>query len=150
MQATLMGTSVGGSQGQQAVAVDSRGYLFTVRDANIDSTQNIGVIRIEQNSLYNTVTISRFAGATSLSNGQMVASTAVSTFVPARSTRRSVLLRNTDATNSAFWGVPTLTSLNGMLLRGGESVSVTYTGLIQVISAAGAPTVSYADEFDNP
>lgn len=148
---TMMGTLLnasGVSQGQIPVAVDASGRLYN--NASGDSTANIGTIRIEQDSRYNAVTISRFAGATSMATSQLATTVAAATWVVARPTRRSVLLRNHGASDSVYWGVPTVSSLNGVLLKGGESVSVTFTGLIQVIAESNTPKVSFADEFDNP
>lgn len=135
MQTTLMGTllnATGVSQGQIPVAVDASGKLQVA--ALNSGTLFIGLVGIK--------------AAANLSTGQVTGSTAASTFVPARPTRRSVTLRNIDATNSVYVGPATVSSLTGMLLKGGESISIDFTGLIQFISGAGAPVVSYADTYD--
>lgn len=134
MMATLLNAS-GVSQGQIAVAVDASGRLLT--SSGTDSTAN-------------QVNVVRFAGATSMVTSQIATTVAAATWVGARATRRSVLLRNMGAADSVYFGPATVSSLNGMLLKGGESVSVTFTGLIQVIAETNTPKVSFADEFENP
>ena len=85
--------------------------------------------------------------AANQATGQVATSTAAATFVVARPTRESVLLRNLDTTISVYVGVATVTSANGMLLKAGESIEVKTTALIQVIAASGTPTVAYYDTY---
>lgn len=86
-------------------------------------------------------------GATNLASSQVTATTTAGTLVIARPTRNSVLFRNLDTSISVYIGKATVTSANGMLLKAGESIPFTYTGLIQVIAASGTPIIAIADEY---
>jgi len=86
-------------------------------------------------------------GAANVSVGHVTAGSAA-TLVVARPTRRSVLIRNTDATDSVYIGPATVSSSNGMLLKAGEAVAVSWVGLIQVVAAANTPVVAFFDEYD--
>jgi len=90
----------------------------------------------------------KIAGAANMANGQVTSSTSAATLVPARATRRSVTIRNTDSSISVYVGIATVTSVNGMLLKAGESISLDFTGLVQVISASGSPVVAYVETYD--
>lgn len=92
--------------------------------------------------------VAKAPGAANYANGQVATSTAAGTLVAARPTRRSVLIRNVDATISVWIGAATVTAANGMLLKAGESVTVDTTALIQVIAASGTPTVAYLETYD--
>lgn len=87
-------------------------------------------------------------GAPNFATGQVTTSTTAATFVSARSTRRSVTLKNLDLTITVYFGPATVTSGNGMPLKAGESVMVDTTALIQVISASGTPVVAFAETYD--
>jgi hypothetical protein len=87
-------------------------------------------------------------GAASMANGQVAAGGAAVTLVAARATRRSVTLKNTDASLVVYIGVATVTTGNGMPLRAGDSISIDFTGLIQVIAASGAPVVAWMETYD--
>ncbi len=95
-----------------------------------------------------TSIITSSPGAAHLTTGQVTASGTAGTLVAARATRRSVLVRNTDAALSVYVGPATVTSANGMLLKAGESCPFTFVGLIQVIAPSGSPVVAFADEYD--
>jgi hypothetical protein len=88
------------------------------------------------------------AGSAHQATGQVATSGTAGTLVIARATRRNVLVRNLDATNSIYVGPATVTTANGMLLKPGESFTMSFVGLIQVIASAGTPTVAYVDEYD--
>ncbi len=94
------------------------------------------------------ISLSATPGAANLATGQVTTSTGAATLVIARPTRRSVLVRNLDASINVYVGPATVSSANGMLLKPGESCPFTFTGLIQVIAASGAPVVGFADEYD--
>lgn len=87
-------------------------------------------------------------GAANMANGQIATSTAAATLVAARATRRSVVIKNMDATITVYVGVATVTAANGLPLLAGESVSIDWVGLIQVIAASGTPSVAYCETFD--
>lgn len=88
------------------------------------------------------------AGATTGATSQVTTSTTAATLAIARPTRRSLLIKNIDATITVYIGPATVTALNGMPLKAGESVVVSAVNLWQVISASGAPVVAVLDEWD--
>lgn len=87
-------------------------------------------------------------GAANLVPSQATSTGTAATLVIARSTRRSVLIRNTDTTNSIWVGPATVTTANGFLIKAGEAVPFTWVGLIQVIDNGSHATVCIADEYD--
>ncbi len=88
-------------------------------------------------------------GGTLMANGQVSATNVAATLVAARATRRSVTLRNLDATNNGYVGLATVATTNGMLLQALESMSVDFTGLIQVITATGTTAnFAYLETYD--
>lgn len=86
-------------------------------------------------------------GAANLATGQVTAG-AAGTLVIARATRRQVTIKNTDAAITVYIGPATVTSGNGMPLKAGESITVRWVGLVQVLAASGSPVVAYMDEYD--
>ena len=108
--------------------------------------------RIPWNTVTNAGTFSvqatKITAAGNMANGQVTTSTSAGTLVASRATRRSVTIRNTDSSISVYVGIATVTSVNGMLLKAGESISLDFTGLVQVISASGSPVVAYVETYD--
>lgn len=92
--------------------------------------------------------VATFKGAANYANGQVTAGVTASTLVAARPTRRSVTIRNMDATISVYIGAATVSATNGFLLKANESVNVDSTALIQVIAASGTPIVAYLESYD--
>lgn len=88
------------------------------------------------------------SGASEYANGQVTAGAASGQLVAARSTRRSVLIRNLDSSNSVYIGRGTVTSSNGMLLKAGESVSIDTTAAINCIRATGDVVIAYLETYD--
>lgn len=86
-------------------------------------------------------------GAANVSVGQVTAG-AAATLVVARPTRRGVLIKNLDTSLTAYIGPATVTAANGLELKAGESVVVSWTGLIQRFAASGSPVVAFWDEYD--
>ena len=103
-------------------------------------------IKIDQTTPGTTNAVADLAPANQ-ATGQVTATTSAATMVIARATRKSVLIRNTDAAISVYIGPATVSAVNGMLLKAGESVPVDTTALIQVIAASGTPVVSYYDAW---
>lgn len=87
-------------------------------------------------------------GAANLATSQLATSTTAATLVVARPTRRSVTIKNEDATITVYVGPATVTTANGFPLKANQSISLDWVGLIQVIAASGTPTVSTADVYD--
>lgn len=87
-------------------------------------------------------------GAANIATNQVALSVTAGTLVAARATRRSVMIKNLDPSIKVYIGPATVTVANGMELKGGESVSVDWVGLIQGIAASGTPTVAYMETYD--
>lgn len=95
-----------------------------------------------------TVTAAAPAGAPSLAITQATSTGTAATLVIARSTRRSVLIRNLDPTYTVYVGPATVTSGNGFPIRAGESLPFTWVGLIQIIDdGTHHCAVAVADEY---
>ncbi len=92
-------------------------------------------------------TLTAITGAANLATSQVTSTSSAATLVVARPTRRSVLIRNTDAANSIWVGPATVTTANGFLIKAGESVPFTWVGLIQVIDSGSHAVVAIADEY---
>ena len=65
----------------------------------------------------------------------------------ARSTRRGLLIRNTDAAITVYISTGTA-STSSFPLKAGESVPVTCVSAWNVIAASGTPNVAIVDEYD--
>jgi hypothetical protein len=78
---------------------------------------------------------------------QVTATTTAGTLAGARATRRSLVIKNTDAAITVYVGPATVTSGNGMPVKAGESLAVSWVGLVQVISASGSPVIALWDEY---
>lgn len=90
----------------------------------------------------------KLTGAANYANSQVTAGVASAQLVAARATRRSVLIRNTDATNSAYIGAGTVTSGNGFLLKAGESVSIDTTAAINCIRDTADVALAVFETYD--
>lgn len=128
------------SQGLQIGGWDGTQFNF----AKVDSSGNISTSGGGGGSSSITV----FQGAAHEANSQVTASTSAATLIAARATRRSCLIKNTDATITVYIGAATVTAGNGMPLKAGESVSISAVTLVQVIAASGSPVVAVFDEYD--
>ena len=87
-------------------------------------------------------------GAPSFANNQVTAGAASAQVVAARATRRAVLVRNTDAANSAYVGGGTVTSLNGFPLKAGESITIETTAAVNAIRATADVVLAYLETYD--
>lgn len=76
------------------------------------------------------------------------ASTTAATLVIARATRREALILNMDASIRIYVGPAPVTSANGFPIEPGQSLSMSWVGLIQVIAASGTPAYAVLDEYD--
>ena len=85
-------------------------------------------------------------GAPSQAQGQLAPTAVASTAVVARATRRTVTFVNTG-TVPVFIGVATVTAATGASIALGAARTVTWVGLIQVITASATGAVDYWDEF---
>lgn len=118
------GTNIGG------IGADGKFHFFL--------TSNAGVLTVTAVS----------TGAASMANGQVTTSTTAGTAVAARATRRSVTIKNIDSTITVYIGSATVTALNGMELKAGESKELETVALIQVIAASGTPKIAYIETYD--
>lgn len=110
-----------------------------------------GLLEVQDilNSVFNQTTKTiKLVGAPNIASNQVTAGTNAGTLVAARATRRSVTIKNTDTSIVVYIGAATVTAANGMPLKAGESISVDWTGLIQVIAASGSPVVAYLETYD--
>lgn len=87
-------------------------------------------------------------GAPNYANGQVTAGVASGVLVAARATRRSVVIRNQDTANSVYIGAGTVTSGNGLLLKGGESIAVDTVAAINCIRDTADCAVGFMETFD--
>jgi hypothetical protein len=87
-------------------------------------------------------------GAANIANGQVTAGSASGPAVAARATRRSVLIRNTDTSNSAYVGTGAVSAANGFLLKAGESITIETTAAINCIRAAADVVLAFMEVYD--
>lgn len=121
-------------------ASDTRAKIKT------DGTDNALVVT--QNSSPLPTGAAKAAGAANLAVGQVTAGVASGVLVASRATRRSVAIRNQDLTNSAYFGIGTVTSGNGFLLKAGESISIDTTAAINCIRASADVAIAYSETYD--
>jgi hypothetical protein len=105
---------------------------------NFPGTVNIG----------NVVVIKPTGAANPPAAAQVTTSTTSSQLIAARSTRRSVAIKNTDAAITIYYGTGTVTSANGFPLKPGESQVVDSTAAINVVAASGTPIVATVETYD--
>ena len=95
------------------------------------------------------VDIENFLGANNLANDQATAGAVSAELVPARSSRRSVTVRNIHESASCYIGFNTVTAENGFLLKAGESISIDYLGAVHGIRAASTDVpICYLESYD--
>ena len=95
------------------------------------------------------VEIENFLGAGHLDNGQATAGDESAELVPARSNRRSVVVRNIHDSAACYIGFNTVTTENGFLLKAGESISIDYTGAVNGLRAASVDVpICYLESYD--
>lgn len=87
-------------------------------------------------------------GAPNYANGQVTTSTTEDTLLAARATRRKVIFKNLDTTDSVYIGAATVTASNGYKLGPGQEITLEITTLIQAIASANSPIVSYIEIYD--
>ena len=109
---------------------------------------NSGPVVIASDQSNVPVAVKTAVGPANFTNAQVTTSTTAATLAAARATRRSVLVKNIDATITIYIGAATVTAANGVPLKPGESVVLNTTGLIQAIAASGTPVVAYFEEYD--
>ncbi len=88
------------------------------------------------------------SSAVNSENSRVAASPTAGTLAIARTTRKRLVVKNTDAAITIYVGSATVTAANGMPLLAGESIELRAQILYQVIAASGAPSVAIVDEYD--
>lgn len=86
-------------------------------------------------------------GAANLASSQVTTAVTAGTLAIARPTRRRCTYKNLDTSITVYIGPATVTALNGMEVKAGQSGEFTWVGLMQVIAASGTPIVAIHDEF---
>lgn len=86
-------------------------------------------------------------GATSISIVRTTSTASAATLVIARATRAGLLIRNLDTANSVWVGPATVTMANGFLIEAGESLPLTWVGLLQIIDDGNHAAVAVIDEY---
>lgn len=87
-------------------------------------------------------------GTSSIANDQVSVTTTSATVVASRAGRRSLLIVN-HGTTDVYLGTGTVTTSNGLLLKGtaGASVSIPTSAAVNGVVASGTQTVSYLEVF---
>ena len=88
-------------------------------------------------------------GAPYMANGQVGVSTSASVILAARSTRKTVIIRNNDTASTTMTvgvSAPTFTINSGMVLSGGQSITLDFTGAIMATSP-GSVIASYIETY---
>lgn len=83
-----------------------------------------------------------------ITTAQATLSTTAAEVLPASLVRRSVLLRNTDASISIYVGVLGVTSSTGFVVKAGETLSLNTRAAIYAVAASGTPVVHTLCEND--
>jgi hypothetical protein len=79
---------------------------------------------------------------------QEALSTTQEEVVPARLTRKRVIIKNLDTAIAVYVGFDdTVASTTGMELKAGESITLETTAAIWMEAASGTPTVSFLEEY---
>lgn len=138
MKTTLEGVTI--VVGDRTVYVEDK----PVVQAGVDSSGNPVPLLVSTSGAPAGV-----SGAATAPVSRVTSTDAAATLFIARPTRRGVLVRNTDTANSVWIGPATVTSANGFLLKAGESLPLTFTGLYQVIdNGADHAVLHVLDEYD--
>lgn len=87
-------------------------------------------------------------GAPTLNNAQQTSTGTAATLLIARPTRRGAVIRNVATTGSVWIGKATVTTGNGLELKAGENIAVTFTGITQIIDDTSTHcAVAFWDEY---
>jgi hypothetical protein len=79
---------------------------------------------------------------------QVALSTTAAQVIAGNRARRSVCIRNQDASISVYVGPTGVTTATGILLKAGDPMTLYTTGPIFAVAASGTPTVGYLAEND--
>lgn len=84
----------------------------------------------------------------SIATSQVTLSTAAQVVIAASTARRSVIVRNTDASISIYVGAAGVTTTTGMIVKAGEAVTINTTAAIYAIAVSGTPVANTLSEND--
>jgi hypothetical protein len=88
-------------------------------------------------------------GAANVAIAQTAMSTSAAQIVAARATRRSVTVKNMDASITVYVGTTAgVTSGNGFPLAAGEGLTIDGVSALYGIAASGTPSVASVDQYD--
>jgi hypothetical protein len=84
--------------------------------------------------------------ATNLTTGQASIGASAASLVAARTNRRSVVVRNTHASQVLFLGKDSaVTTANGLAVPAGQATELTYDGQVFAIASGASTTVLFAE-----
>jgi hypothetical protein len=95
------------------------------------------------------VTVKQDIGGNTIATAQVSIADSATQIVPARTSRRSVIIVN-HGTTDVFLGNSGVTIANGLLLTGtpGVSIALQTTAAVYGIVAAGTQTISYQEDYE--
>jgi len=114
---------------------------------NIGSITTLPSIPAGSNNI-GDVDVASIIGTGSIANAQVSVTSSSAQVVPARAGRRSLVIVN-HGTTDVFLGTGTVTTANGLYLKGtsGASVSIPTSAAVNGIVASGTQTISYMEVF---
>lgn len=124
----------------QATANTSLASLVTQTDGIETSVDGI-------EALLTTVS-AKLTGAPNIAIGQVTAGAASDVLAAARATRRTIVVRNHDASVSAYIGTGTVTSGNGFLLKAGESIAIETIAALNCIRDTTDAVLGFVEIYD--
>lgn len=132
------------AQAKRVTMVDGAGSAVVPATAAKQDTGNASLASIDT-KLSSQATNK---GAANIAISQVTAAAASGVLVASRATRRSVAVRNQDATNSAYIGTGTVTSANGFLLKAGESISIDTVAALNCIRDTADVALGVVEIYD--
>lgn len=87
-------------------------------------------------------------GSTNVNIVRATSTGTAATLIVARPTRSGALIRNLDTANSVWVGPAPVTTSNGFIIKAGESLPITWVGLVQIIDDnTNHAAVAVIDEY---
>jgi len=87
-------------------------------------------------------------GAPNMTSGSVMVTSGSTLIAAARPTRRSIIIKNADASNKVYVGKENLAGGTAMELAAGESIALDYVGAIYGRCASGGRTIFYLETYD--
>lgn len=120
---------------------------FSQSGTRTTGTSDVAILRATDNSGVQTPHVI-VAGTASITTAQRTLSTSASVVLAADNGRHSALIRNLDTTISIYVGATGVTSTTGMLLKAGESITITSKAALYAVAASGTPVAATLAEND--